>query len=154
MVAIRGEESPVVVELKLSLNLNLILQAVDRISLTPKIYIAVPKNTPLLKSRKKGVRKLLKMLGLGLIIVVTNQKKMKIDVLLDPTEYNPRQSRFRYERLLGEFTRRVGDPNLGGMSTEKGIMTAYKQRAIAIALLLQKKGATKAPHVSTKLDDP
>ena len=79
---------------------------------------------------------------------------MKIDVLLDPTEYNPRQSRSRYERLLGEFTRRVGDPNLGGMSTEKGIMTAYKQRAIAIALLLQKKGATKAPHVSTKLDDP
>ena len=111
MVVIQGEESLVVVELKLSLNLNLILQAVDRTPLTPKIYITVPKNTPLLKSRKKGVLKLLKMLGLGLIIVVTNQKKMKIDVLLDPTEYNPRQSRSRYERLLGEFTRRVGDPN-------------------------------------------
>ena len=77
VVAIRGEESPVVVELKLSLNLNLILQAVDRISLTPKVYIAVPKNTPLLKTRKKAVLKLLKMLGLGLIVVVTNQKKMK-----------------------------------------------------------------------------
>jgi hypothetical protein len=154
VVAIRGEESPVVVELKLSLNLNLILQAVDRISLTPKVYIAVPKNTPLLKTRKKAVLKLLKMLGLGLIVVVTNQKKMKIDVLLDPTEYKPRQSRFRYERLLGEFTRRVGDPNLGGMSTEKGIMTAYKQRAIAIALLLQKQGATKASLISTALDDP
>ncbi|MDG2175656.1 MAG: DUF2161 family putative PD-(D/E)XK-type phosphodiesterase [Gammaproteobacteria bacterium] len=154
VVAMRGEEAPVVIELKLSLNLNLILQAVDRISLTSKVYIAVPKNTPFLKKRKKATLKLLKMLGLGLIVVVTHYNKMKAEVTLDPGQYRPRQSRFRQERLLGEFTRRVGDPNLGGVSTDRGIMTAYKQRAIAIALLLQRQGATKASLVSATLDDP
>jgi len=154
VVAIRGEEAPVVVELKLALNLNLILQAVDRISLTPKIYVAVPKNTPFLKKRKKAALKLLKMLGLGLIVVATHLKKMKAEVLLDPCVYQPRQSKFRQERLLGEFSKRVGDPNLGGVSTKKGTMTVYKQRAIAIALFLKNQGATKASLVSATLDDP
>jgi hypothetical protein len=154
VVAVRGEEAPVVVELKLALNLNLILQAVDRIALSPKVYIAVPKNTPFLKKRKKAALKLLKMLGLGLIVVATHLKHMKAEVLLDPGAYKPRQSKFRQERLLGEFTRRVGDPNLGGVSTKKGIMTSYKQRAIVIALYLQSQGATKASLISASLDDP
>ena len=42
VLAVRGEETPVVVELKLSLNLNVVLQAVDRLSLTPKVYIGIP----------------------------------------------------------------------------------------------------------------
>lgn len=95
VVAVRGEEAPVVVELKLALNLNLILQAVDRIALSPKVYIAVPKNTPFLKKQKKAALKLLKMLGLGLIVVVTHLKHMKAEVLLDPGAYKPRQSKFR-----------------------------------------------------------
>ena len=42
VVAIRGKEAPVVVELKLTLNLDLVLQAVDRLLLTPKVYIGIP----------------------------------------------------------------------------------------------------------------
>ena len=56
--------------------------------------------------------------------------------------------------LLGEFVRRVGDPNLGGASVRNGIMTAYRQRALEIALFLQTNGPTKASKVSTVIGDP
>lgn len=154
VVAVRGDEDPVVVELKLSLSLNLIMQAVDRISLTPKVYVAVPRSTPFLKKRKKAAIKLLRMLGLGLLAVNTKSKGLKVDVILDPGEYKPRQSPFRQERLLGEFARRVGDPNAGGITNKNGIMTAYKQRAIAIAQLLNAEGATKASFVANALHEP
>ena len=65
VLAVRGAEAPVVVELKLSLNLNVVLQAVERLSLTPKVYIGVPKRCSVLSARRKHVVKLLRMLGLG-----------------------------------------------------------------------------------------
>ena len=42
VVAVRGREAPVVVELKRALTLDVVLQAVARLSLTTKVYIAVP----------------------------------------------------------------------------------------------------------------
>ena len=63
-------------------------------------------------------------------------------------------SKYRRERLLGEFTKRVGDPNLGGTEKRKGIMTAYRQRALAIARFLQEQGPAKASHAARTLRDP
>jgi hypothetical protein len=48
----------------------------------------------------------------------------------------------------------VGDPNLGGTEKRKGIMTAYRQRALKIARYLQKNGSTKASHLAQVLRDP
>ncbi|HEY5486603.1 MAG TPA: hypothetical protein VIK06_03050, partial [Candidatus Limnocylindrales bacterium] len=69
VLAIRGEEDPVVVELKLSLNLGVILQAVDRLALTSKVYLGVPVRCGALNRRGKPIVKLLRMLGLGLLAV-------------------------------------------------------------------------------------
>lgn len=44
VVAVRGGELPVVVELKLSFNIDVVLQAVDRLSLTQKVYIGIPES--------------------------------------------------------------------------------------------------------------
>ena len=153
-LAVRGEESPVVVELKLSLNLDIVLQAVDRLSLTPKVYIGIPKQCKILKRRRKHIIKLLRMLGLGLMVIDPNRETGSVKVLLDPGEYRPRQSRHRRERLLGEFAKRVGDPNLGGTEKRKGIMTAYRQRAISIARFLEIQGPTKASHIAQSLREP
>ena len=128
----RGDEDPVVVELKLSLNINVILQAVDRLALTPKVYVGIPKRCGILARRQRQVIKLLRMLGLGLVVIDPLIETGGVEVLLDPGEYKPRKSRQRRERLLGEFMRRVGDPNLGGTEKRKGIMTAYRQRALTI----------------------
>jgi len=103
VLAIRGEEDPVVVELKLSLNLGVILQAVDRLALSPKVYVGVPVRCGALNSRGKPIVKLLRMLGLGLLAIDPGAETGSVEVLLDPGDYRPRQSKRRRERLLGEF---------------------------------------------------
>jgi hypothetical protein len=154
VLAVRGEEVPVVVELKLSLNLNVVLQAVERLSLTPKVYIGIPRRCGILKRRRRQIIKLLRMLGLGLVAVDPDLETGSVDVLLDPGEYRPRKSKQRRERLLGEFMRRVGDPNLGGTEKRKGIMTAYRQRSLAIGRFLMENGPTKASRVAQILREP
>lgn len=154
VVALRGEEEPVIVELKLSINLTVVLQSVERLSLSSKVYIGVPTQTKTLGRRRKQIIKLLKMLGLGLMMIDPRPRSGRVDVLLDPCEYRPRPSKRRKERLLGEFRKRVGDPNQGGMDRRKGIMTAYRQRALAIANYLKEQGPTKASVIARELEDP
>ncbi|MGB7184072.1 MAG: DUF2161 family putative PD-(D/E)XK-type phosphodiesterase [Burkholderiaceae bacterium] len=152
VVAIRGTELPVVVELKLSLNISLLLQAVDRFALTDKVYLAVPLTCPLLNKKSRQVKKLIRMLGLGLICVdpVADQTT----VMFDPAPYQPRKSKLRTGRLLGEFDRRIGDPNSGGADRRRGLMTAYRQRALRIATHLGDHGKSKASIIASALDEP
>ena len=151
-LALRGEETPVVVELKLSLNLDLILQAVERLSLTPKVYLGVPGRCKALQRRKKRIIKLLRMLGLGLLAIDQDGGSGAVAVLLDPGQYRPRPSKHRRERLLGEFARRVGDPNQGGQDKRKGIVTAYRQQALA--RFLEERGPAKAAQAAQELGIP
>ncbi len=154
VLAVRGCEDPVVVELKLSLNLNVVMQAVERLALTPKVYVGIPAGNAILKARRRQILKLLRMLGLGLLLVDPRLEAGGVDVLLDPGEYRPRRSKKRRERLLGEFVQRVGDPNQGGADRRRGLMTAYRQRALRIARLLEGNGPTKASRVAEKLREP
>jgi hypothetical protein len=154
VLAVRGDEAPVVVELKLSLNLEVVLQAVERLAATPKVYVGIPEDCGVLNRRRKHIIKLLRMLGLGLIIIDPKRRTGRVSVLLDPGEYRPRRSKQRQERLLGEFMKRVGDPNLGGTHMRKGIMTAYRQRALAIARYLEEQGPAKASHIAGILAEP
>ena len=154
IVAIRNAEPPVIIELKLSINLTILLQAVDRMKLSDTVYIGVPKGLAILKKQRKRVIKLMRMLGLGLLVIEPSAKIGNVDVLCDPGEYKPRQIKRRVKHLLAEFQHRVGDPNLGGTSTQKGIITAYRQKAVAIAQYLNSKGATKAAIVAKALEEP
>ena len=154
VLAVRADESPVIVELKRSLNLDVMLQAVARLSLTSKVYIGIPRRCGVLKRRRRQIIRLLKMLGLGLIVIDPDLKIGSVDVILDPGEYRPRVSKQRQKLLLGEFTQRTGDPNRGGTEMRKGIMTAYRQRALSIAQFLQTNGPAKASHISQTLQDP
>ena len=154
VLAVRGDEAPVVVELKVALNLDVILQAVERLSLTPKVYIGIPADSAVLKRRRKHTTKLLRMLGLGLVVIDANDASGGAQVLLDPGQYTPRKSRRRQERLLAEFSKRVGDPNLGGMKKRAGIMTAYRQRVLEVARYLHTRGPTKASRIAQALQEP
>lgn len=154
VLAVRGKEQALIVELKLTFNLNVILQAVERLSLTDKVYIGVPRQCRNLGRRRKHLIKLLRMLGVGLIVIDVEQVRVPVDVVLDPGAYRPRKSKPRQERLLGEFIQRVGDPNLGGAAKRKGVMTAYRQRALIIASFLQEHGPTKASIIAQMVEDP
>ena len=149
--ALRGSEEPLVVELKLALNLNVVLQAVDRLAVAPNVYVAVPRRDRTLNARRRQALKLLRMLGLGLLAIGPGGERARVVALLDPGEYRPRRSNHRRARLLVEFAKRVGDPNLGG--AKGAVMTAYRQTAIAIAQYLDGNGPTKASRVAAALGE-
>ncbi len=151
VVAVRGEELPVVVELKTTLNLALLLQAVDRLALSDVVYVAVPEDCAPLRRDPKRIRKLLRMLGLGLLTVMGGRAA----VWLDPGPYaGPRTSKARRARLLGEFTQRIGDPEAGGADRRRGLNTAYRQRALRIARYLSENGVSRARDVAAAIPDP
>ncbi|MCP4297699.1 MAG: hypothetical protein GY786_19035 [Proteobacteria bacterium] len=154
VVAIRGDNIVIVVELKLSLNLTILLQAVDRLQITDTVYIGVPDGMAVLVKRRKQIVKLLRMLGLGLIVIDPKTIAGNVDILCEPAPYKPRQVKKRTLNLLTEFKTRLGDPNVAGRSTRKGIVTAYRQKSIAIAEYLLHLGATKASVIAESLVEP
>ena len=146
VVAVRGGEPPVIVELKSAFGIGLVLQAVNRLALSDAVYLAVgtwPKNL-------RDVKKLCRHLGVGLMIVV----RERVDILLDPAPYRPRKDSRRVGRLLGEHARRVGDPNRGGSSTRVPLMTAYRQEALRCAGLLAKNGPMKVAALKLAAEAP
>lgn len=143
VVATRGEEPPVIVELKLAFSLSLLLQGVDRLSLSDTVYLAVARSTRRRATRRsaarRDVRELCRRLGLGLILVVPRGGADGVEVVLDPAPYRPRKRTRDLAQLLGEHARRSGDPTCGGVSRTP-IMTAYRQEALRCALLIQRDG--------------
>lgn len=154
VVAVRDDEAPVVVELKLAINLGVVLQAVDRLQVADDVYIGVPRGTGAMKRQRKRIVKLVRMLGLGLLVIAPQARHGAVEVVCDPGEYKPRQRKRRREWLLGEFQHRVGDPNAGGQAVRRGLLTAYRQKALAIAAHLEEHGATKASAVAAAVGEP
>ena len=146
IMAVRGEDPPVIVELKTAFSLTLIHQAIERLKITDQVYVAIPE----WKGRagwKAFVanRILCRRLGLGLITV--NKSMTKADVHLDPEPYTPRKSKLKQARMLKEFQRRVGDPNQGGSSKVR-LVTSYRQDALRCLKFLNENGPTKASIVA------
>jgi hypothetical protein len=135
LVALKGEDSPIVVigELKLSFNLELVLQAVDRAAACDEVWLAAR-----MSARGKGresdarYRNLCRRLGFGMLGVTA---RGEVEVLVKPPTTAPRRDPKKRSRLVAEHQRRKGDPVLGG-STRAPIMTAYRQQALACASAL------------------
>lgn len=143
LVGIReDEDQPLIVEMKKSFNLALLLQGVERLRLSPNVYLAVER----VREKKGAVNQrwgelsgLCRRLGLGLITVVFYKTKAPlVEVLAEPGEAPPqvRSAGRRRERLLYEFKGRSGDYNTGG-STRVKLVTAYREKALRVALALQ-----------------
>ena len=99
VLAVRGNEPPVIVELKTGFNLQLVLQGIDRQAVTDTVYLAVPEpKRPL----PRDILGLCKRLGLGLLVV----NKGWVEAYLDPAPYQPRKAQHRKAVLLKEFQRR------------------------------------------------
>ncbi|NLS16553.1 hypothetical protein HGP16_08260 [Rhizobium sp. P40RR-XXII] len=155
LVGLSEGELPVVVicELKLSFNLELILQAVDRAAASDEVWIAAR-----VSAKGKGregdrrFRDLCRRLGFGMLTVSDGDL---VDIVVSPVSPMPRKNTRRRSRLVEEHRRRKGDPALGG-STRKPIMTAYRQQALACASAIEngvrrpkdmRDAAPKAPQI-------
>lgn len=140
ILARRGDDPPMVVEMKLSFSLALVMQGIARQTLVDTVYLAVPKSSDKGWSlRYRDIIALCRRLGLGLLAVDVGLGQ--VTAHLDPGPYAPRKSAPKTARLLREFDRRVGDPNVGG-TTKTPRMTAYRQDALRCLAHL---GATDTP---------
>ncbi len=151
IVAIRGTEDPVIVELKTSLSLALLLQGVDRQGLSDWVYVAVPAG----KGRRwynqvKDATKLCRRLGLGFMSVHFRPGGDSVEVHVDPGPYAPRIVKKRRDALLKEFQARVGDHNAGGQ-TRRPVVTAYRQDALRLAAELASCGTDSPAKLARRL---
>nr|WP_295883931.1 DUF2161 family putative PD-(D/E)XK-type phosphodiesterase [uncultured Devosia sp.] len=131
LVGLSPSDPPVVVvcELKLTFNLELILQAVDRAAIADEVWIAAKISKGKGREGDKRYRDLCRRLGIGML-GVTDQGI--VSVIVNSVTPMPRTNPKRRSRLVREHQRRRGDPTLGG-STRKPIMTAYRQQALTCA---------------------
>ena len=135
LVGLNGAEPPVVVvcELKLSFNLELLLQAVDRAALSDEVWVAARVSA---KGRgresDRRYRDLCRRLGIGMLGVSDGGE---VSVIVSSVSPMPRTNPKRRSRLVKEHQRRRGDPAVGGGSRAP-IMTAYRQQALLCASAL------------------
>ena len=131
VVGVRGAEDAVVVELKERLNFALLLQAVDRLNISPLVYVAFrigKGQSATWRSRRKQVLSLFRRLGLGLLTV---SSRGNVVAVLDPTPYSPRTNARRSSRQR---------------------LTAYRQDALRCARELSSEGTLKVNIIRERAD--
>ena len=133
IVGIKKNTPLTIIELKTRFNLEVVLQGVDRLSLSNNVYLAILEGPSSgLKKRSKKVVKLCQLLGFGILLVTIPTHGMGyVTPVLDPAPYQSRQNPRKSNKLLKEFFERHGDPNTGG-SNRQPIITAYRQNALRI----------------------
>jgi len=141
------------VEMKLTLNLDVVLQAVGRQKMADAVYVAVPKKLGAIRSQRwRDTLELLKRLNLGLLVVSITGGQPDIEELIEPSLANetksPPRGRAAYKRLraMNEFSRRTGDRNTGGVRGQK-IMTAYREAALRLAAEIADGGPASAKQL-------
>ncbi|PZX16584.1 hypothetical protein LX81_01955 [Palleronia aestuarii] len=142
VMALRADEPPVMVELKRAFSLALVYQGIARQSVSDAVYLAVPEDGARTRRSRVG---LCRRLGLGYVTV--RLRDGHVTVHCDPGPFVPRRNGRRAGRLLREFARLEGDPNVGG-GTRRGLVTAYRQDALSCARHLGVAGPSRGAEVA------
>lgn len=139
IAAVKGGQL-IIVELKKAFNLKLVYQGLERQSLTDQVFVAIPR--PQKGAREKAWKdmlKLLKRLELGLLTVALDSPLKTVDMVLEPSDSPIRKNKKKKEQVRGELEHRQVNANVGGMTRRK-IMTAFREKSIRLACLLEKEG--------------
>ena len=131
----------VIIELKRRFSIDLLLQAIDRQRMTDSVYVALPGPFNLRRgSHWHGIRKLLRRLELGLIVVDLHRENPQAKVVFHPAPHRAKRLTHKRLAMLEEMIGRSANRNLGG-STRKKLVTAYRENAIHIACCLERHGS-------------
>ncbi len=139
------------VEMKLTLNLEVILQAVQRQKAADAVYIAVPaKRAAMRTQRWRDTLDLLKRLNIGLLAVSAAEGGHEVEELIEPAgQHSPAAKGHavrRRLRVLQELNGRTGDYNIGGVHQVK-LITAYREAALRLAARLADCGPMSAKQL-------
>ena len=140
IAAVKGEDL-LIIELKKTLNLALLVQAVRRQRVTDSVYVAIPRPANKWKwwRESRGAQHLLRRLEVGLILVSLDPGKPPVEVVFHPLPFARRKRAKSRRAVLEEISHRIADYNRAG-STRKKLATAYRENAIHIACCLLLRG--------------
>ncbi len=144
------DDELIIIELKLSANITLLIQATDRQRITDSVYIAIPRTSIKNRKRWKGIRHILRRLELGLLLVDNENPINPIEIVFHPIKFQRKRNSKRKKSILKEVGNRSQNLNVGGINKKK-IVTAYRENAIQIAVYLKEIGAT-SPKILRELD--
>ena len=147
IVACRGDEDPVIVELKTGFTLALIHQAIDRLSMTDYVYVAVPRGSGRGFFKTLNMHKrLCRRLGLGLMTV--RIKDGFTDIHCDPEPYNRANQNPKKRVFFTGIFSPCWRPEPRRYDTKNDYDTAYRQDALRCLNHLKHNGPTKAAMVA------
>ncbi|MCL2378823.1 MAG: DUF2161 family putative PD-(D/E)XK-type phosphodiesterase [Defluviitaleaceae bacterium] len=133
-----------VVEMKLSPNLTLIYQAMERKTATDWVFIAIPRPRIARGSKYIQLKRLLTKLQIGLITVALDSPAKFAEIILFPAG-NASKTTNRSASLHREIAGRQIDTT--GGSNKSQINTAYRERCIRIACILDANGPQSAANL-------
>lgn len=133
----------IAIELKLRPSLALLAQAAERQEYADAVYVALPATGD--KPRppaSRDLRRLLRRLGIGMVLVTFMKKKAKVEVLSHPGpgEGIPRRRPKKKEAMLREIAGRDLDLSPGGLAGGMQRVSAYRQRCLRLATWLEELG--------------
>ena len=126
-----------VVEMKLGASLKLVYQGLSRLAVTDYVFLALPRPHMTRDKSFTQFKNLIKKLGLGLITVALDSPLRHAEILLFPQGKDNKRNK-KTVRLRNEVVARTTDSP--GGSTKIPINTAYRERCVQVATLLEAHG--------------
>lgn len=141
-VAASKDGALIIIELKRLLSLELLAQGAQRQRKCASVYLGIPRPPDVTKWKRarKDVLHLLRRLELGLIFIAPGHASKSVEIVFHPLPAERRLHARAQRAVLEEIAARSLDLNAGG-STRRKLVTAYREKAIAIAVLLADLGA-------------
>lgn len=149
LVAVKGDIT-VIAELKKTFNISLVYQLIERKSITPYVYGVIfrPKNFK--ASKTKQMLKLVKLLGVGLIVVSENTK-IPEEIISPKGDFKAFSiNSNRYNKVSKEFNNRTYKENIGGVNKTK-IVTAYRENSIAALCFIENRGQIETRKIKDEI---
>lgn len=136
------EDELIIIELKRTLCVTLLAQALERQKTGAAVYIAVPKPSKYSPKRFRDTLYVIRKLELGLIFVtVKNESCAFAEIIYEPHEFVPvKLRRDERKKIIKEIQGRALDNNIGGV-THRKIATAFTEKNIFIACIAEKHGS-------------
>ena len=133
-----------VVEMKLSANITLIYQALERQAATGWVFVAIPRPKSARDGNFRKFQKLLKKLKLGLITVALDSPVKHAEIVIFPVGKDDKKNK-KTAAVKKEVTGRAVD-TVGGV-TKTQINTAFREKCVRIACLLEIMGAASGKEL-------
>jgi len=145
-IVARKDDYLVAIELKLSFNMTLLFQVMDRLKFSDEVYIALPKPKRRSKDLTK-IRQLAEILNFGVLLVDTSIA-WHVDALCTPHQKDKPRDNKRKRIAQKEACGRSIELNKGGVRSIK-IITAYREKCLAAASIMYLKNGITAKELRT-----